>query len=296
MTANNALNNTSSLMNLVNTTNQLVLGTGNTVTVTSPAPASSRTYTIPDVLSSANFVLTPSANSNGGIYYSTASAASILSGTATANQIILSGSSSTPSWSTATYPSSTTINQLLYSSASNVIGGLATANSSSLVTTSTGVPTWVGAMTNGQLIIGSTGATPVATTLTPGTGISITNGAGSITITNTGASSNWTDVSGTSQAMAVDNRYAANNAGLVTLTLPATANPGDFVEIYGKGAGGWLIAQNAGQTIHLGSSATTAGAGGSLASTNQWDNIYIVCVTANTTWSARAPEGNITVV
>ena len=96
--------------------------------------------------------------------------------------------------------------------------------------------------------------------------------------------------------MAVDNRYAANNAGLVTLTLPVTAAAGDFVEVFGKGAGGWLIAQNSGQTIHLGNSATTAGVGGSLASTNQWDNIYIVCVTANTTWSARAPQGNITVV
>lgn len=42
--------------------------------------------------------------SNGGIFYSSASAGAILSGTATANQVLLSGSSTTPSWSTATYP------------------------------------------------------------------------------------------------------------------------------------------------------------------------------------------------
>ncbi|MEW6610867.1 MAG: hypothetical protein AB1352_04575, partial [Patescibacteria group bacterium] len=41
-------------------------------------------------------------------------------------------------------------------------------------------------LTNGQLLIGSTGAAPSASTLTAGSGISITNGAGSITIANLG--------------------------------------------------------------------------------------------------------------
>src|SRR4051812_25370410 len=78
--------------------------------------------------------------SNGGIFYSTASAGAILSWTATANQILLSGSSTTPAWSTATYPATTTINQLLYSSSANTIAGLATANNGILVTSSGGVP------------------------------------------------------------------------------------------------------------------------------------------------------------
>lgn len=39
-------------------TNQIVLGTTNTVTLTSPAPAASRVYTIPDVLANAFFVMT----------------------------------------------------------------------------------------------------------------------------------------------------------------------------------------------------------------------------------------------
>jgi len=42
--------------------------------------------------------------SNGGIVYSTSSALAILSGTATAGQIILSGANAAPNWSTATYP------------------------------------------------------------------------------------------------------------------------------------------------------------------------------------------------
>ena len=78
--------------------------------------------------------------SNGGIVYSTASALGILSGTATASQVLLSGASTTPAWSTATYPATTTVSQILYSSSANVIAGLATANSSVLVTNGSGVP------------------------------------------------------------------------------------------------------------------------------------------------------------
>ena len=78
--------------------------------------------------------------SNGGIFYSTGSAGAILAGTATANQILLSGSSTTPAWSTATYPASTTANQLLYSSATNTIAGLTSATNGVLVTDGSGVP------------------------------------------------------------------------------------------------------------------------------------------------------------
>jgi hypothetical protein len=77
---------------------------------------------------------------DGGIVYSTASAMAILAGTATANQVLLSGSSTTPAWSTASYPATTTINQLLYSSSANTIAGLATANNGILVTSAGGVP------------------------------------------------------------------------------------------------------------------------------------------------------------
>jgi hypothetical protein len=48
--------------------------------------------------------------------------------------------------------------------------------------------------TDGQILVGSTGGAPVATTITAGTGVSVTNGAGSITIANTGVTS--VDVSG----------------------------------------------------------------------------------------------------
>jgi hypothetical protein len=79
---------------------------------------------------------------NGILVTSPTGTPSILGGTGTANQIILSGSSATPTWSTAIYPATTTINQLLYSSAANTITGLATANSSTLMTNGSGVPAW----------------------------------------------------------------------------------------------------------------------------------------------------------
>lgn len=152
-------------------------------------------------------------------------------------------------------------------------------------------------LTNGQLLIGSSGTIPSKTTLTAGTNISITNGAGSITIASSGAGGfSWTDVSGTSQAMSPFNGYVADNSGLVTLTLPVTAAFGSTLVIVGKGSGGWLIAQNSGQNIVLGSSTTTTGATGSLASTNAHDSISLVCTVANTTWTqVGAPQGNLTV-
>lgn len=154
---------------------------------------------------------------------------------------------------------------------------------------------FLGPLTNGQLLIGSTGADPVAAAITAGSGISVTNGAGSISIAATG-NAPYVEVTGTSQSMSTNTEYTANNAGLVTLTLPAAANIGDEVTVNGKGAGGWTIAQNASQLIHFGSSVTTTGTGGSLSSTNLWDNVKVKCVTANTTWVVQTAIGNITIV
>lgn len=157
---------------------------------------------------------------------------------------------------------------------------------------------FLGPLTNGQLLIGSTGVDPVAATITAGANVSVSVGAGSITIAATGAASfAWTQVSGTSQTMASNNGYIANNAGLVTLTLPASSAIGDELGIVGKGSGGWSIAQGAGQQIHIGNTASTVGAGGSVASSNQFDSVYLVCTVANTTWTCLGgPQGNLTIV
>jgi hypothetical protein len=112
----------------------------------------------------------------------------------------------------------------------------------------------------------------------------------------TGGGLPWTDVTGTTQAMAVHNGYVADNAGLVTLTLPATAAFGSVIAVAGKGSGGWKIAQNASQSIHCGTGTTTTGTGGSISSTNANDCIFILCTTADTTFTMLHSVGNLTLV
>lgn len=149
--------------------------------------------------------------------------------------------------------------------------------------------------TDGQVIIATTGGAPAFADLTAGVGIAITQAAGSITINATTGGFTWTEVVGTTQAMSVNNGYIPSNVALVTLTLPATGVLGDSIQIVGKGAGGWRVAQNAGQTIHYSSLSTTPGVGGRLDSTHQRDCIELVCVTANTDWQVVDGVGNITV-
>lgn len=153
-------------------------------------------------------------------------------------------------------------------------------------------------LTSGQLVIGNTGNDPSAATLTAGTGIGIVNGAGSITINATGGGLTWTDVTGTSASMAINNGYLADNAGLVTLTLPVSAVQFSVIAVGGFGSGGWKIAQNANQSIQFGSgSATTSGITGSLASTNRYDCVYMIAAVggASTTWLVLNAVGNLTI-
>src|SRR3954470_20795762 len=152
--------------------------------------------------------------SNGGIFYSTASAGAILAGTATANQILLSGVSTTPAWSTATYPATTTINQLLYSSSANTIAGLATANSGVLITSSGGVPS-----------ISSTLPTAVQTNITQ---------LGTITV-------------GTWNGTTIDVPYGGTGNTTFTaysLITAGTTSTGAFQNVSGVGTSGQILTSN----------------------------------------------------
>ena len=152
------------------------------------------------------------------------------------------------------------------------------------------------AMTNGMLAIGSTSATPVAATITAGVGISVTNGAGSITIDNTGGSFDWNVVTDATQAMAIQNGYVGNRATTITYTIPTTAAVGSVIELTNIGAGLPVIAQNAGESIHFAASTTTVGVGGSLTAVDQFCSIELVCVVADTDWAVLSSVGNWTIV
>lgn len=133
--------------------------------------------------------------------------------------------------------------------------------------------------------------------ITAGTNISVSFSGGNLVIAGTGtAGIGWNHITGTSAQMSAEAGYIADNSGLVTLTLPATAALGSIIYVQGLGAGGWKVAQNAGQIIHVGSTASTSGATGFIASTNQYDSITLLCVVANSTYALLGgAQGNITV-
>ncbi len=233
---------------------------------------------------------------NGGIFYSTAAAGAILAGTATARQMLQSGATAAPAWSTATWPATTTINQILYSSAANIVSEITAVNRAVLTAGAAGIPVMTALAVDGQIIVGSTAGAPAAATITAGPGIAITNASNSITISTAGGGVSWTDVTGAAQALVVENGYVTNRGAGVTYTLPASGILGDEIIIVGK-LGLTTIAQNANQQILVSSSSSIVGVGGSIAGTNVGDCITLICITAGaaTVWRASSIVGNWTV-
>ena len=235
--------------------------------------------------------------SNGGIVYSTASAMAILAGTATANQVLLSGSSTTPAWSTATYPATTTINQLLYSSSANVVAGLATGNNGVLITSSGGVPSISSTIPNAtQLNITALGT--IATGVWQGTLVALAYGGSNANLT----ASNGGIVYSTASAMAILVGTATANQMLLsgssttpawsTVTHPATTTINQILYSSAANVLSGLATANNGVLITNGSgvpaiSSTPSGltsigvgnlslSGNTLSSTNTNGNISII--------------------
>lgn len=113
-------------------------GTGNGFTKFTGALATEKTYTLPNATST---ILTDNAAvtlaqggtgasltaSNGGIFYSTGSVGAILTATATANKMLMSGSSAAPVWSTPVYPNaSATSGKIIISDGTNYIASTPT--------------------------------------------------------------------------------------------------------------------------------------------------------------------------
>ena len=151
-------------------------------------------------------------------------------------------------------------------------------------------------LTNGQLVIGNSGNDPSANGLTPGPGISISNGAGNITVSAVGGGLAWTVV-GASGALVNNNGYICTTGAVLSFSLPAVASVGDVVALSLDGSTSWTITQGANQQIRFGSLQTTLGPGGSLTSTSVGDTIIMVCSVANLRWNVvYGPVGNITIV
>lgn len=174
-----------------------------------------------------------------------------------------------------------------------------------LVNVELNIATWVplgGSPGNIQTI-----TTPDAVVVTPidsninflnGVGMDITGSGNNVTFNSSGAPFllAWEVVTDPTKDLVAQTGYFANNAGGVTFTLPATAAVGDAFVVSSMNAGGWTIAQNAGQNIQFGQFSTTTGVGGSLSTTQIGDTLMFVCNVADTTFTVINSMGNITYV
>lgn len=131
-------------------------------------------------------------------------------------------------------------------------------------------------LTDNEILLGSTGNNPVPTLLP------------SLALFN------WVDVAGTMQIGVINTGYIISNASQTIIDVPLVFPQGAVIAVCGKGAGGWILDFPGGQTCHFGNQ-TTSGAG-ALVSTNQWDTVYVVCVTANTTFNVLFATGNLDVI
>jgi len=118
------------------------------------------------------------------------------------------------------------------------------------------------ALTNGQLLVGSTGNDPSVATLTEGVGIDITNAAGSITVASTGTTLN--DQTGTTYTLVLGDagkHITFTNAAAITVTVPtnaAVAFPIGTVISFSQGGAGQVTFAGAGPpTLQSADSALT---------------------------------------
>jgi hypothetical protein len=154
-------------------------------------------------------------------------------------------------------------------------------------------------LTDGQLAIGSSAGNPAAATLTAGTGVTITNGHNSITISSSSAGFTWNDVTTTPTTMAAENGYIADSSSFLQFVLPTNNSLGDTIKVVGKGTGLWTVITNGASSsyINFGSLSSTPSVG-FLTSTNANDCIELVCTTASASspiWTVVSSIGNIQV-
>jgi hypothetical protein len=90
---------------------------------------------------------------------------------------------------------------------------------------------------------------------------------------------------GGSQPIVANQIYLITTEDPVEFTLPASAPVGSYFGIIGKPeGGGWVLNQNSGQQLWVGSSSTSVGEAGSVESKDSSDSINFYCSLANLSW------------
>lgn len=139
--------------------------------------------------------------------------------------------------------------------------------------------------TNGQVPIGN-GTNYVAATITAGSGIAITNGAGTITISSNAGELPWTNEAVSFNA-AMGNGYIIT--AVATATLPATASLGDTISFIVDTSALLTVQASAGKFIRLGSAISAAA--GTATNSVQGDSITFIYSDTTLTWIANSSVG-----
>ena len=184
-----------------------------------------------------------------------------------ANKVLLSTVSNNPVWSTATYPSTISANQLLYSSSADTISGLSTINNGVVITSVSGAPavsstlpgsvqtniTALGTITtgvwNGSIVAGQYGGTGInnsGKTITLGGNLT-TSGAFDTTLTVTGLTNVTLPTSGTLVNSAVTTLSSLSSVGTITtgvwnataIAISKLASYPGAANVFLRGDGSW---------------------------------------------------------
>ena len=160
-----------------------------------------------------------------------------------------------------------------------------------------------GTVVDGAIPIGSTSTGhPTYANISAGTGISVSNGSGSVTITNSApaAPMTWVPVtSGTPVNMVTNQGYINTFAGTANLVLPTTSAVGDVLYIITKATSVIAITYGTGQNIVSGNNTTssstiTTGNVTSVSLTHNYTFLSFYCVVANTQWISVINQGDLT--
>lgn len=143
-------------------------------------------------------------------------------------------------------------------------------------------------LSNGQFVIGATSGTPSAGTITAGTGISVTPGPGSITVSSTATGTVWSSQTSNFSALS-GNGYAvsANAIG----ALPASPALGNTIVFYVFDSAVLTIQAASGQKILIGPSVSSFT--GTCTNAENNSSLTLTCISVGPTYwgNINGPQG-----